>query len=108
MNHNGIRQTGRTTWALIRLLGHSLQSDYPKAVYISPTLPMAKYNMDMFIEILENISNGKAIYNVSRSRMMVEFLGKVFEFTTHERLANQRPMPEIIIDDHTILEKEFR
>lgn len=101
------RRSGRTTWALIRLIGHAIQTGQKNAIFVSPKEPMARYAMEMFLHLISDISKGEASTQINKSRMTVTFMGTVFEFTTLERLERKRPRPDIIIDDHTVSEYYF-
>ena len=107
---NTYRRTGRTT----RMMIEALASDKIKVAMLSPILPMAKYNMEFFIRLIENITEGKGKPKINYSKMTVEFYDKTFYFISAD---NERAMkefrretysPEPIFDefkDHTIFER---
>ncbi len=70
------RGSGRTT----RMLIQALASDKEKVAIVSPTMQMAKYTMDLFIDLIERISNGRADIKAKKSGMSVEFYEKIFFF----------------------------
>lgn len=105
------RGSGRTTMMLIR----ALASDKDICVIISPTQPMAKYNMRFFIDLIEKITDGRGEIKASKVKMSVEFLGKTFYFLSvdnkysmdnFERISRGRTTTADEFKDHTVYEFE--
>ena len=99
------RRTGRTTWMLIR----ALASDHKRIKVLSPTNAMAKYNMDLFVDLIERITKGTAGFKVSRSKMTIELNGKTFFFEGCDNPSDERGCePKEVHIDHACFEEPWR
>ena len=95
------RRSGRTTWMLIK----ALASDCTRIKVLSPTHAMAKYNMDLLVDLIEVITKGAADFKVSRSKMTIELNGKTFFFEGCDNLSDEKGCePKELYIDHTCFE----
>lgn len=99
------RKTGRTTWMLVR----ALASSHARIKIVSPTQAMAKYNMDLFVDLIERITKGTADFKVSRSKMTIELNGKTFFFEGCDNPSDERGCEtKEVHKDHTCYEEGFK